>query len=58
MLRVLSYCFMAMALLATLLITKKEIGQSRAKQKSVMYIGGDYYTDATVTPIYSPKYSP
>ncbi len=56
MLRVLSYCFISMTLVATLLITKKE--NPEKKMKSVMYMGGDYFTDATVTPTLSPKYTP
>lgn len=56
MLRVLSYIFLAMALLSTLLITKKT--DETKKYKQVMYIGGDYFTDATVTPILTPNRTP
>lgn len=54
MLRVLSYCFFSMAVLSTLLITKKRDG-TKKKMKQVMFMGGDYFTDATVTPILTPN---
>lgn len=52
MLRVLSYVFMVLSVLATLLITKKSTKTKKSKQ--LMYMGGDYFTDATVTPAYTP----
>ncbi len=44
-----------MVILSTLLITKRTEG-SKGK-KAILYIGGDYHTDATVTPVYSPNRS-
>ena len=51
MLRVMSYIFIAMGFVAVLLISKKN--DPPIGRKAVLFIGGDYHTNASVSPISS-----